>query len=475
MASPPSAASPRRRWGALLVLAAVAGLVAWLLLPREQPPEPSAASARMPEAPPPQPEPQPEPATPAELGASVAAPAEPAEPVPPVVDEVRVEKTEVCSGEENLVTVRAHTVDGNDTHLHYKVGTGTGQRVPVRVWMDERGEYELPQVLVFTRHNVSTTVPVPRYRVKPCQPERLVHVLWRQLPNAEDDFEFLAKVVELPPLPGQPAPRPFTPVRYVWTFDEEPPVATTTPLVSHTLVGSERARGQYMQHLVRVDVFDAQGRQATGRSSLQRLDTSFENLDKKGVVTLLAVGTPRFPELGEDGVVRQKFRLYYRFRGPVRLERVYVSRSLTPRGEGPALPEQVDEVPLLVGEVPEGRGVEVEVALDTRAEPEVFSLMYSLEGTSADGHPARGTFSLMRPPPRPTRENSHRVKDPALLARIKRARELLGQEFVTDEDLWRLEREGRFADLQVAAAAPEAPPPEPPPGVVPGEPRLRNR
>jgi hypothetical protein len=474
MASPsPSAASSRRRWGAVLALAAVAGLVAWLLASREPPPEPSASSPRPPAAPP-QPEPQPVPATPAELVASVAAPAAPAEPAPPVVDEILLEKTEVCSGEENLVTVRAHTVDGNDTHLHYKVGNGTGQRVPVRVWMDERGEYELPQVTVFTRNNVSTTVPLPSYRVKPCQPERLVHVLSRRLPNAEDDFEFLAQVVELPPLPGQGAPKPFTPVRYVWTFDEEPPETTSTPRVSHTLVGGTRASSQYVQHLVRVEVFDAQGRKATGRSSLQLLDTSFENLDKKGVVTVLAVGTPRFPVLGEDGVVRQKFRLYHRARGPVRVEKVYVARSLIPGGDGPAPPEQVDEVPPLVGAVPEGRGVEVEVALDTRAEPEVFSLTYSLEGTSADGHPARGTFSVMRPPPRPTRENSQQVRDPVLLAKIKRARELLRQEFVTDEDLWRLEREGKFTDLPVAATAPGAPPPEPPPGVVPGVPRLRN-
>src|SRR4051812_23114351 len=30
----------------------------------------------------------------------------------PVIDEITVEKQEVCSGEENLVSIRAHTVDG---------------------------------------------------------------------------------------------------------------------------------------------------------------------------------------------------------------------------------------------------------------------------------------------------------------------------------------------------------------------------
>ena len=44
--------------------------------------------------------------------------------------------------------------------------------------------------------------------------------------------------------------------------------------------------------------------------------------------------------------------------------------------------------------------------------------------------------------------------EPVLLAKIKRARELLHQEFVTDEDIFRLEREGRFQDLKVEPAPP---------------------
>jgi hypothetical protein len=57
----------------------------------------------------------------------------------------------------------------------------------------------------------------------------------------------------------------------------------------------------------------------------------------------------------------------------------------------------------------------------------------------------------MRPPPKPTKQNSNPIADPVLLAKVKRARELLQQEFVTDEDIFRLEREGKFADLKVEA------------------------
>jgi hypothetical protein len=436
------------RWVLLLALLALGGLVGWLLSRQQPAPDAPVAQART--RTPPAQEEAPSPAlaaapTPPEAEAPAAA-----EPAPPIVDEILVEKQEVCSGEDNLITVRAHTPDGNDAYLHYTVGDGTGQRIPIRVWRnDADGSYELPRVTVFTKNNVSVTVPLPPFQVKDCEPERLIHVMSRRQPNSEDDFEFFAKLMERPVRPGQPAPKPFVPVRFVWTFDDEAPVTTTGPLVSHSMLSTTGASSMYTQHLIRVDAYDAAGRKETGRSSLQVLNTSFENFDKKGVVTLLAVGTPRFPVLDPDGVVRQSFRLYHRFRGPVRITQIKALRSFRGNGEAPPPPEQVDAASLPVSEVPEGKGTEVKVSFDTKAEPDVFAITYALEGVSADGHPARGTFSVMRPPPRPTKENSSPISDPVLLAKVKRARELLQQEYVTDEDIFRLEREGKFADLKV--------------------------
>ncbi|ATB35309.1 hypothetical protein CYFUS_000721 [Cystobacter fuscus] len=456
---------PGRPTWVLLVLLALGVAVGWWLSRAEPdaPPAVTQASTRA----------SPSPTNPA-APATATAPAAPLAaaptpqaptPAPPIVDEVRVEKEEVCSGEENLVSVRAHTPDGNDAYLHYTVGDGTGQRIPVRVWRDDSGAYELPRVTVFTKDNVSVTVPVPAYRVKDCEPERLVHVMSRRLPNSEADYEFFARVVDKPTAPGQPAPKPFVPTRYVWTFDDSATETTSGPLVSHALAPGPGLGGQYTQHLVRVEVFDASGRKETGRSSLQVLNTSFENFDKKGIVTLFAAGTPRFPVLDADGVVRQTFRLSHHFRGTVRLTRVTAIRAFIGDKNAPPPPEQVEPATLSVSEIPEGPGTEVKLTFDTQAEPGVFSLTYALEGVSADGHPARGTFSLMRPPPRPTRDNSAPITNPVLLAKVKRARELLHQEFVTDEDLLRLEREGRFADLQASAPPPaKAQPPARNPG-----------
>ncbi len=471
MSTSDRSSSRGRRWMTWLGVLALAAVIGWLLSQRE--PGPS-APAPLAEASVPRARSEPAPSRPLETSAQAvaAAPGEPA-PAAPIVDAIEVEKPEVCSGEDNLITVRAHTPDGTDAYLHYTVGTGTGQRVPLRVWRNDDGSYELPTVTVFGRNNVATTVRVPPYRVKDCEPERLVQVLSRRLPNSEDDFEFLAKVVERPVPPGQPVPPPFVPARYVWTFDEAPPRTSTAPVVSHTFTGGPAEAAMYLQHLVRVDVYDAQGRKVTGRSSLQRLNTSFENFDKKGIVTVLAVGTPRFPVLGEDGKVRQTFRLYHHFKGPVRLTRVTALRAFPPTAEGPPPPEQADAATLPVDVIPEGRGTEVEVVLDTKAEPHVFSITYALEGTLADGHPARGTFSVMRPPPRPTRENSTPVRDAVLRARIQKARELLRQEYVTDEDLLRLEREGRFAGLKVEAAPAGAASRAEPPPPASGRPRTR--
>lgn len=450
MSSSPRTSSKARRALALLGLVALVAAVGWLFSSREAPV--SSPPARVKPAALARAEssdtPAPSPASPAQ--AATAAPAQPA-PAAPIVDEVLVEKPEVCSGEDNLITVRAHTPDGTDAYLHYMVGNGTGQRVPLRVWMNDDGSYELPTVTVFGKDNVSTTVKVPPYKVKACEPERLVHVFSRRLPNSEDDFEFMAKVAERPVPAGQPQPKAFVPTRYVWTFDDAPAETSTTPVIAHTFTGAPGDAAMYEQHLVRVDVFDASGQKATGRSSVQLLNTSFENFAKKGVVTVLAVGTPRFPVLDSDGVVRQTFRLFHRFKGPVRLTKVTAVRAFTPGPGAPPPPDQADTTTLPVDVIPEGPGTEVKVALDTKAEPDVTALTYVLEGTSADGRPARGTFSVMKPPPRPTKENSTPVTDPVLKARIQRARELLHQEYVTDEDLFRLEREGRFADLKVDA------------------------
>jgi hypothetical protein len=92
------------------------------------------------------------------------------------------------------------------------------------------------------------------------------------------------------------------------------------------------------------------------------------------------------------------------------------------------------------------------VVLDPQAEDEVFAKTWDLKGVSAEGYPAMGSFSVMVPPPKPGPDAGTTIFDPLMKQKIMLAREMLGKDVVDDEDLWRLDREGAFANLKVSPA-----------------------
>jgi len=190
-------------------------------------------------------------------------------------------------------------------------------------------------------------------------------------------------------------------------------------------------------------------------------------------VQLVSELTPRFPAISDSGLVEQGVRLWHARSQAVEITTVtLIHRPMhTGRGDGsPALAREQPSVAAVLGatEVPPGRGLEVRAVLDTRREPDTLSLDYTLEGRTPEGYPVRGAFSIMRPPPRPTRERSDPIRDPLLVAKIKRARELLHAEYVTDEDLWELERAGRFVGLEVEPPSSSTTTSSTPPANVPG-------
>jgi hypothetical protein len=378
---------------------------------------------------------------------------------PPVVDEVTVEKPEVCSGEENLVTVHAHTVNGTDEFLHYVVDGAMGSAVPVRLVLGHEGRVEGQHVIsVFGRNNVAVTVPVPEYKVKDCQPERALVVESRVAANTWSAFDFVARIVSLPPPPpgirGDGSHKPFVPVSYAWAFGDGEGATTTGPLVSHDY--ERRSQDAlYSYFTVRVDARSEGGEVLTGRTTLPLINPAFEAFAQKGVVQLLVALDPRFPELRPDGRVVQNVRLWHTRREPMTIDAAAVTRYFE-GGSGETQPQPVDVGGLLgTTTVPPGKeGITTSVVLDTITDPGVFSVTYRLSGHSPDGHPVMGSFSVMRPPPRPTADNSRPVVDQALKAKILAAREILGRDTVNDEDLWQLERQGRFASLTLPGDTP---------------------
>ena len=378
------------------------------------------------------------------------APRSPPPDPPPVIDEVLVEKPEVCSGEENLITIRAHTVNGTNEFLHYVIDGDMGASVPVRLALNQHGAVVGQHFIrVFGRTNTEVTVPLPAYKVKDCQPTRIVLVGQRLRANSNSDFYLQARVMTLPPREGEKRGdlEPFVPVSYAWTFGDGAVNQTSVPLTMHSY--EDRAQDSlYSYFTVGVEVRDANGVKVAGRTTVPLINPAFEAFAGKGIVQLLIALEPRFPELDSDGRVVERVKLWHTRPTNVTIEKaVMVEYFESAAGQRP--PETVDPAALLgTTTIPAGKhGILTTITLDTLANPGVFSVTYQLTGHSADGHPAMGSFSVMRPPARLTRDNSEPVVDSKLEAKILAARQILHQDVVNDEDLWRLEREGSFANL----------------------------
>jgi len=391
------------------------------------------------------------------------------DPDAPIIDEIVLEKAEVCRGEENLVSVRAHTPShADDALLHYMIVADNGASVPVRLQTrdDERTGVQR-QILVFGKNNAMTSVFLPDYVVKDCDAERQLFIKARLLANTEGHFEFTARIKDVA------AAAPLRPTRWRWTFGDADPVETDVPFAAHDF----ETRPQdtlYAQLLVKCEAIADSGETVVGRTAVQLLNPAFEEFAVKRLVRLSALMNPRFPELGPTGVVEQEVRLWHHRSEPVRLTRVLVVMNPLPTSpsaaRGPVVQEASPLSVLGTDVVPPGLGIRQKMRLDTTMFPELYSVDYLIEGVSAEGAQAHGNFSVMRPPARPTRDNSQPVLSAYMRAKILRARELLGKEFVTDEDIWTLEREGKLADLREQDFPPAPPEPEPvrpPPGLAP--------
>jgi len=341
--------------------------------------------------------------------------------------------------------VRAHTVDGTDAELHYLIGPGAGQSVPLRAWPDEQGNPPAFQVTAFGKGNVATTIALPALHLKPCRVDAHALLSHRILPNRWGTFELRARVLEpgRPPGTGSNASR--EPRRYLWSFGDGTHGETSAGEVTHSY--EERPQQTlYSQFTARVEVVARGGRTLIARDSLQLANPAYESWAHKGIVSLMVSLEPAFPVLSAEGVVEQGVRLRHHRPDPVVIESVQAVRYLR---DGTSTPAEAVDVPALLGSdtIAPGPGIELLVRLDTQAQPEVSSINYYLKGKSAEGQPVLGSFSVLRPPPRPSADTSTPVIDSRLVAKIQRARERLGKDVVSEEDLARLERQGEFRDL----------------------------
>lgn len=372
----------------------------------------------------------------------------------PIIDNVTVEKSEVCQGEENLITVEAHSPDDDDRFLQIHVGLETGNRVPLRSWVPQDGTKMHDTIVVFGKDRSYTRIPVPAYKVKSCTPVYLMKIISGLSPNTVGEYDLEIRIINSR-APEGAAAHPFQAIQYSWDFGDGQTEQTNVPHVAHDY-GHRSMNTLYSSFLVTVEAVDKTGEKLRARTSLSVINSTFENLAYRGLVTLLAEGVPHTPEINGDGIVSQGFQIWHGHATTVHLDRVLERRYRKSASEIPSPTEQSPGSLLGRSDIPPGPGIEVRLHYDTKPDPDIYMVQYELQGVTEDGLPVEGLIALMRPPDRPTRENSKLVNDPVLLAKIKLARQLLNQEFVTDGDLFRLEREGKFANLEVERPAASA-------------------
>jgi hypothetical protein len=325
-------------------------------------------------------------------------------------------------------------VDHGDDELHYVVAGLTGQAVPLVLFPQDEGVLEKRRVSVFGRDNTVTIVDIPPYRLRNCGKQPLIMIEYRARANRPDEFDLTVRTIG--------ADKSFVVGQYDWDFGDGQHESNRTPFTVH----SYRNRGQegvYSQYLVQVVVKGSHGERYRGRVALQLLNRAYQIKKQRGVVLIEAELLPRFAEIDSYGVARQKVRLFHHEKGLVAVERLMVEKQYVgTASESKLTPIDVEQV-LHNTAIPPGEGITFELTLDTESEPDTAGLNYVLSG-HMDSLVAQGAFSLLRPPKAPTKDEHLPVYEPSLKARIVEARRLLHREYVTDEDLWRLERDGAF-------------------------------
>jgi hypothetical protein len=362
-----------------------------------------------------------------------------------VIEAVSVEKTEVCAGEDNLVTVRlAEGYASNDSIRIMMPGHNVaGAQMPFRLSFtgDRKEQPAMPEVVVFGRDGELATVKIPTVKVKDCDPGASLTIEAAMVANAADTFAFTATV-------RNPGATPFKPVEWRWDFGDGNDAVTKVRTVEHGY--EDRPQNTRISaFLVHVRAVDAQGVEILGRYGMELRNRAFEALHVKNAVLLSTELTPRFPEMGPDGRVVQRVRVHHAYDKPVVVDRVFMQRFRHDADGN----EDVQEVPVdprqILGTnvIPPGRGIEAVATLDTRAEAGVGLLTYDIVGTSTDGIRASGQFSVMRPPELIPQEEREVVTDARLRAEILAVRKILGRDEVSIDDIMQLRREGALDNL----------------------------
>jgi hypothetical protein len=369
----------------------------------------------------------------------------------PVIDEIVMEKTSVCKGEDDLVSVRAHDPKtGESLWLRTTVGPGRGTDVPI-VYTEDVKDPPWKIIVTGNMGQGTTIADVPHVTLMDCEAPWRVAVEHRLIPNTEDDFHFHARII---PKPGG---QRFDACAYEWDFGDEQGASTNDPAAEHSYLDRPEV-GLDSTFLVKVKIVSCDGNASVvGRTALTLNNTYAQQKMQKHISGLVIVGDPRYPQRGDDNVVRQTALLRTFEDSPVTITRItYVDTfESSPQATDPT---EVSVSSFLGTTTLSREWTHVSLSMSLDDNPGWMMRRWDLEGTAADGDHVMGSFTLMKPVPRVDREHSPKIDDPAMKNRIMAAMRILGKDQVTEEDILALEEQGRIPKL----ANPEDHIPRPP-------------
>jgi hypothetical protein len=304
-----------------------------------------------------------------------------AEPGAPVIDEVTVDKTEVCRGEQNFMSIKAHTEDGSDAFLAFSMIdpesglTVFGSRIPFR--QSAPGDDEI--LVSVEGKRVTQRVALPAVTVKDCDAPLQASIKVGRGFDAMDRVHLTARLDNFE----------FAPTRFEWDFGDGQRQTTATPEVDHSYEGRDQSSKQ-SSFVVQVKISDGGGRQAIGTQGVGFANLGFVPMAFLNEVPIaFGVRDPKSPS-GE-------LWLYHGYSQPVRFERVTVRDTRLEGNTRPVAESRsfVPEEVLGFADLPahESRTVRGLNALRPSAAGMVRQV--DIEGRTADGKLARGSFTLV--------------------------------------------------------------------------------
>jgi len=355
------------------------------------------------------PSPTPQPASPeaaskvtstnlAVLDRPVRLPAVPLEPNPddpnvPLIDEVSVEKTEVCRGEQNFLKVKAHTRNHTDTFLgtrfldpssrSYVLG---GDRIPFRLNRPLEGA-----LTVIVEGNISSkTVVVPPVHVNDCEVPRQLVVQVRRMRTALDRVSMTAELRQS----SASTPSPMVPVKYEWDFGDGATETTSTNQVKHSYEAREQDV-RLSSFVVTVTASDATGKSEKGSSVVAFPNGAFAPLKFKNRVVISIGVEEADPSRGQH----EKIWLYHGYGQEVRIERVELSEKVEEAdGFRETMRRSYDPSNFLgLGVVPPKKTSELRDLTEHQPSSSTAIRTVEMSGHSADGKEASGAFTLLPP------------------------------------------------------------------------------